>query len=116
MEQIYPELDQLICEISDGDKHFEKELTLAIYLGLLELKEKYAEGVSKKDYSIIQQIRHKLKPTLSIFELSYIIDELHVGKDIIEREGFDGVLFKTHFWNLQEKLDAAIKRVYELTS
>ena len=47
MEQIYPELDQRICEISDGDKEFQKELTLAIYLGLLELKEKYTEGSLK---------------------------------------------------------------------
>ncbi|WP_192350102.1 hypothetical protein [Algoriphagus sp. Y33] len=115
MEQIYPELDQRICEISDGDKEFQKELTLAIYLGLLELKEKYTEGSIEKNDTKIQQIRHKLKPTLSMFELSHIITELQVGKNIIENEGFEGAAFEVHYRSLHKKLDQAIKRVYDLT-
>ncbi|WP_339699063.1 hypothetical protein [Algoriphagus aquimarinus] len=115
MEQLYPELDQLIFEMADGDKDFEKDLTVAIYKGLLELREKYAEGSSEKDDIKIQQIRHKLKPTLSMFELSHITDELQVGKEIIEGEGFEGALFKSHYHRLQEKLEAAIQRVHKLT-
>ncbi|WP_339753460.1 hypothetical protein [Algoriphagus aquimarinus] len=115
MEQLYPELDQLICEMADGDKDFEKDLTVAIYKGLLELKEKYAEGSSEKDDIKIQQIRHKLKPTLCMFELSHITDELQVGKEIIEGEGFDCVQFQSHYLSLQVKLEAAIQRVHKLT-
>ncbi|WPR76897.1 hypothetical protein [Algoriphagus sp. NG3] len=115
MEQLYPELDLLIINMSEGDESFQKELTQAIYLGLLELKDIYTEGSMERDDEKIQQIRHKLKPTLSIFELTHIIDELQVGKEIIESRGFDNDLFQSHFQNLQLKLDAAIQRVYKLT-
>lgn len=115
MEHIYPELDQLISDMSDGDSEFKRELTLAIYTGLVELKEKYSEGAFEKNDTKIQQIRHKLKPTLSMFELVHIVEELQTGKEIIESEGFGGKAFAVHFKNLQEKLDLAIRRVYELT-
>ena len=114
MQQIYPDLDQLIFDMSDGDNAFQAELTIAIYKGLIELKEKYAEGVLNKDDIIIQQIRHKLKPTLYMFDLSHIIEELNIGKEIIENHGFDGMDFITHYQNLIEKLNAAIIRVFEL--
>ncbi len=115
MQQIYPELDQLISDMAEGDKEFQSELTEAIYRGLVELKEVYREGSSGKNEVKIQQIRHKLKPTLSMFELSHIIEELQIGKDIIESDGFDSVAFDIHYQNLQEKLDIAIKRVFDLT-
>ncbi|MCE7057516.1 hypothetical protein LZF95_22735 [Algoriphagus sp. AGSA1] len=115
MEQLYPELDLLIINMSEGDEAFQKELTWAIYTGLLELKDIYTKASMEKDDEKIQQIRHKLKPTLSIFELTHIIDELQVGKEIIENSGFDNALFRSHFQNLQIKLDATIRRVYELT-
>ncbi|MEP0713259.1 hypothetical protein [Algoriphagus sp.] len=114
MEQIYPDLDHLILEMSDGDADFQKQLTMAIHQGLVELKEVYGIGSSKKDEEKIQQIRHKLKPTLSMFELSHIIDELQRGKEIIESDGFEGVRFESHFLRLEEKLDLAIKRVHSL--
>src|SRR5690606_36199755 len=98
---------------SEGDKDFQKQLTNAIHAGLIELKEKYAEGVSEKDEVKIQQIRHKLKPTLSMFDLHYLIEELQKGKEIIESEGFDGAEFDAHYTKLQEKLDHAITRVFE---
>ncbi|PZX46411.1 hypothetical protein [Algoriphagus chordae] len=115
METIYPELDNLISEMSDGDEAFQKKLTLAIYHGLVELKEKYAEGSSEKDKVKLHLIRHKLKPTLNIFELSHIMEELQLGKEIIETEGFESSSFASHYHRLQEKLDIGIKRVYELT-
>jgi hypothetical protein len=115
MEQIYPELNLRILEMSEGDLDFQKQLTLAIYSGLLELKENYIEGSTEKDDYKIQQIRHKLKPTLTMFELIDIIDELQAGKDIIENEGFAGNEFKAHYLKLLEILDIAINRVYKLT-
>jgi hypothetical protein len=115
MEQIYPELNQLIFDMSEGDEEFHAQLTLAIYKGLVELKEVYSEGSSKKDEVKIQQIRHKLKPTLAMFKFYHIVEELQVGKEIIESDGFDAPAFETHYQNLLEKLDVAINRVYELT-
>lgn len=114
MEQIYPDLHQLICTMSEGDIEFQKQLTVAIYKGLLELKEKYSEGYTEKNDPKIQQIRHKLKPTLMMFELSHVIKELETGKKIIEIEGFDGDNFAVHYQNIVVKLDQAIHRVYLL--
>ncbi len=115
MEQIYPELNLRILEMSEGDLDFQKQLTEAIYRGLVELKEKYIEGSAESDDEKIQQIRHKLKPTLSMFELTYLIEELQKGKEIIESEGFEGINFKSHFQRLMVNLDLAIARVYSLT-
>ena len=114
MEQIYPDLNQQISEMADGDKEFEKELTLAIHKGLLELREVYAQGSVEKNELKLQQIRHKLKPTLLMFELFHITEELQVGKEIIESQGFDVPAFAKHYQSLQHKLEVAIKRVYEL--
>lgn len=115
MDQIYPELELLILEMSEGDLDFKKELTLAIYNGLLELKQKYIEGSFQKNDHTLQQIRHKMKPTLSMFELTHLIEELKEGKTIIESDGFDGANFTTHYKNMMEKLDQAIERVYAIT-
>ncbi|MFC5623605.1 hypothetical protein [Algoriphagus winogradskyi] len=115
MEQIYPELEQLISEMTDGDSEFKKELTFAIHKGLLELKEVYAEGSIEKNEVKLQQIRHKLKPTLAMFELFHITEELQNGKEIIENQGFECPEFAIHYENLQSKLEIAIKRVFELT-
>ncbi len=93
--------------MADGDAEFENQLIVAIHQGLIELKEKYLEGASTKNEVIIQQIRHKLKPTLSMFEFNDIISELSNGKEILESKGFDAS-FEAHKETLIIKLDAAI--------
>lgn len=114
MIQSYPELNLRIQEMSEGDEEFRIELTNAIYNGLLELKAKYCEGIEKQNEIIIQQIRHKLKPTLSMFEFSDLIVELQNGKEIIESKGF-GKEFILHFESLNSMLEVAVERVYHLT-
>lgn len=114
MKHIYPELNQRILEMSEGDEEFRIELTNAIYNGLLELKTKYLEGVENKNDVILQQIRHKLKPTLSMFEFSDLIEELQNGKEILESKGF-GEDFMVHFDSFNSKLEVAVERVYQLT-
>ena len=114
MIQIYPELNQRILEMSEGDEEFRIELTIAIYNGLVELKAKYFEGIEKENEIIIQQIRHKLKPTLSMFEFSDLIIELQNGKEILETKGF-GNEFLLHFERLNSMLEIAVERVYQLT-
>ncbi len=110
----YPELNQRILEMSEGDEEFRIELTIAIYNGLLELQAKYLEGLEEKNEIILQQIRHKLKPTLSMFEFSDLIEELQNGKEILESQGF-GEEFILHFESLNSKLEVAVERVHQLT-
>lgn len=110
----YPELNQRILEMAEGDEEFRIELTRAIYNGLMELQSKYCEGLEEENETIIQQIRHKLKPTLSMFEFSDLIEELQNGKDILESKGF-GEEFVLHFESLNSMLEVAVERVFQLT-
>lgn len=113
MSSLYPDLSQRILEMSEGDDEFRVELTTAIYNGLVELATKYSEGLQNKDELKIQQIRHKLKPTLSMFEFDQLTDSLQEGKTILETEGF-GVSFEMHFNDFLQKLKTAISEVENL--
>ncbi|UZD23520.1 hypothetical protein PBT90_08980 [Algoriphagus halophytocola] len=113
MEKVYPDLSSLIEEMSDGDQDFQKELTQAILLGLEELKVKYAAGLEQKNENIIQQIRHKIKPTLVMFGLAPIIDEMQVGKELLEQKGFD-TEFELHYQKLMKEVEVAIQCVTAL--
>ncbi|MBY5950240.1 hypothetical protein KUV23_04610 [Algoriphagus marincola] len=106
-------LSQKILEMSEGDEDFKVELTSAIHSGLLELRQQYSIGKEKADLDIIQQIRHKLKPTLAMFEFDELSDSLQEGKQILESEGF-GVNFESHFKDFTSKLDEVIQEVSSL--
>lgn len=110
MSIYYPELNQRILEMADGDDEFRIELTSAIYNGLVELQTVYAEGRTAKDEVIIQQIRHKVKPTLAMFEFDQLADSLQNGKMILESEGF-GEAFEIHFLDFLEKIKVALMEV-----
>lgn len=107
MIQLYADLKQKILEIAEGDEEFSKELTQAIYNGLIELKEVYSQGSNEKDDLKIQQIRHKVKPTLMMFEFQTLIDELQLGKEIIESVGFNHE-FYAHLEKFNNSLEEAI--------
>lgn len=100
-----------IEEMIDGDADFRAELVLAIYNSLLELKEKYLEGAELQDEEIIQEIRHKVKPSLALFEIHLLNDLVTDGKDIIETQGF-GPAFLEH---LEKFLDAVDETIDYLT-
>lgn len=113
MSNYYPELNQRILEMSDGDDEFRLELTSAIYNGLIELQSKYEEGLKEKDEVKIQQIRHKIKPTLMMFEFDGLTDSLNEGKAILESQGFCPA-FEIHFKDFLKKVELAIKEVGQL--
>lgn len=113
MKHRYPELNQRILEMSEGDEEFQMELTNAIYNGLLEVQLKYQDGFKTKNEISIQQIRHKIKPTLSMFEFNDLSEELQNGKDILESKGFCEE-FALHCDSLDRKLEVAIQRVFQL--
>jgi hypothetical protein len=110
MTSYYPELNQRIEEMSDGDEEFRLELTQAIFRGLVELKKVYTEGSQEKDMHKIQQIRHKLKPTLSMFDFELLTHNLQEGKELLESTGFDDQ-FYSHLTDFIEHVDQAIKEV-----
>lgn len=78
-----------IDDMAEGDHEFKTELVFAIYSSLIELKEKYIEGANSKDEEIIQQIRHKIKPTLSMFDMEKLSTIVLSGKDLIAENGFN---------------------------
>lgn len=113
MSNVYPELNQRILEMSEGDEEFRLELTSAIYNGLVELQSRYGEGIEEKDEVKIQQIRHKIKPTLSMFEFNDLIECLNNGKIILESQGF-GETSLTHYDEFLKKVRIAIAEVNRL--
>jgi hypothetical protein len=115
MSNFYPELNQRILDMAEGDDEFRIELTSAIYNGLLELEAKYAEGFYERDEVKIQQIRHKIKPTLAMFEFELLTDSIQEGKAILESEGF-GKAFENHFHDFVQKVQLAIKEVNQLNN
>lgn len=115
MSNYYPELNQRILEMAEGDDEFRIELTSAIYNGLLELETKYTEGLVEKDEVKIQQIRHKIKPTLAMFEFDQLAESLLEGKAILESDGF-GDAFELHVQDFLEKVKAALVEVSRLNN
>lgn len=77
-----------IEEMTEGDAEFKAELLVAIYNSLHELKDKYLEGAEQQNDLTIQEIRHKVKPALALFEINAINDLVNEGKDIIAEKGF----------------------------
>lgn len=113
MTSLYPQLKQRIDAVADGDEKFRLDLTKAIFLGLTELRMLYSEGFFEKDAYKIQQIRHKLKTTLTMFELEPLIETLQEGKEILESKGF-GQEFEAHFNKFTLQLIWAIEMVEEI--
>ena len=114
MTNNYPELHQRIAEMSEGDDDFKMELTMAIYNGLQELLQKYQEGHQERDQLKIQQIRHKVKPTIAMFEFDDLAESLAAGKEILESVGF-GDQFDSHAGDFLSLVREAITEVEYLT-
>ena len=110
MSNQYPVLNLRILEMAEGDEAFRIELTSAIYNGLIELEAKYSEGLAANDEPKIQQIRHKIKPTLAMFEFVDLTECLNKGKEILESEGF-GTSFEIHYQDFLKKVKVAVSEV-----
>lgn len=113
MIQLYPGLNNKILEIAEGEEEFRIELIHAIQNGLIELKSVYSKGHEERDEVKIQQIRHKLKPTLAMFDFEDLATEIQKGKVILENEGFSKN-FSTHATTLDKLLEGAICEVKSL--
>ncbi|EOZ98571.1 hypothetical protein A33Q_1225 [Indibacter alkaliphilus LW1] len=110
MQQSPPVSFEKIEEMTEGDAEFKSELITAIYFSLQELREKYIEGAENQDPVIIQEIRHKVKPSLSLFDMVLLSDIIQDGKEIIESQGFDES-FMDHFDKFLDAVQDAIDYV-----
>ena len=107
MNNVSPVNFDRIHEMTDGDADFRAELIAAIYSSLLELKESYIKGASFEDKNTIQEIRHKVKPSMELFEINPLNEILFEGKEIIEVYGF-GPEFLSHFKKFLDTVQEAI--------
>jgi translation elongation factor EF-G len=80
---------QRVEEMAEGDMEFRTQLLNAIYTSIQDLKKKYVEGLTMHNEEIIKQARHKIKPTLSLFELNKLNEILQEGKSLVSSKGFD---------------------------
>ena len=99
-----------IEEMSEGDAEFKAELVSALYKSLSELKERYLERAELQDIEIISQIRHKVKPALSLFEINILNDIIQEGKDILTEKGFNED-FMSHLEKFLDAVQDAIDQV-----
>jgi len=99
-------------EMAEGDLEFQSELIRAIYTSIQDLKNKYVEGLTSHNELILQQARHKIKPTLSLFELKKLKAILQEGKDIVSSTGFDGL--EQHQAQFEKAADDLLKDLDEV--
>lgn len=112
-----PPIDfEKVDDMVEGDEDFKSELVVAIHQSLLELKEKYQEGATLKDSEVIQQIRHKTKPTLTLFGMESLTEVLNAGKVLIEEKGFDHPNFPKHLEEFLKSVQITIDFVKEYIS
>jgi hypothetical protein len=99
-----------IEEMAEGDEDFKTELIFAVHNSLLDLKTQYLEGATLKDEETLQMIRHKVKPTLSIFDMERLTSTINCGKEIIETQGF-GKKFSIHLEQFLAHVNEALEEV-----
>lgn len=98
--------------MAEGDTEFEKELLQAIYVSIQDLKAKYIEGLTTQNEEILQQARHKIKPTLSLFELRKLSALLVEGKTAVDSSGFTSL--NNHVGRFQEAADSLLSDLEEV--
>ncbi len=99
-------------EMAEGDENFKKELLRAIYTSIQDLKVKYVEGISSHSLEKLQQARHKIKPTLSLFELKRLTAILQEGKAHVSAKGFEDL--DSHQNQFSEVTDELLKDLEEV--
>ena len=75
-------------EMAEGDPDFKSELLQALYTSIQDLQTKYVAGLSSRSEEALQQARHKIKPTITLFQLKKIQSVLSEGKAIVSTKGF----------------------------
>ncbi|AWW33319.1 hypothetical protein DN752_23305 [Echinicola strongylocentroti] len=104
-----------VHEMSEGDMEFQKELLQAIASSVEELKERYEDGITKRDEDILHQARHKVKPTVTIFELRNLSQVLDKGRQLIQQDELDERM-NEHWEEFSKVADDLLREIYEMNN
>ncbi|MEX2569191.1 MAG: hypothetical protein WD431_24820 [Cyclobacteriaceae bacterium] len=89
MDRKYKTIDfQKIEDMVEGDAEFRKQLLEAIIVAVRELEITYIKGIDGENLDWIKQARHKIKPTMGLFDLQNLAIILGQGKRMISENGF----------------------------
>lgn len=97
-----------IEEMAEGDEDFKNELIFAIHTSLLDLKVSYLQASTLKDDETLHMVRHKVKPTLVLFNMERLSQTINAGKTLIEENGFDQ-RFSEHRDQFLRDIDEALE-------
>jgi len=100
MDKKFKNIDfKKIEEMVEDDIDFRNQLLDAITVAVEELRSTYIRGIEEKSLPTIKQARHKIKPTLGLFDLEKLAVIIGNGKRLMLEKGFgDGIdLHKKEF-------------------
>lgn len=113
MNKQYKNIDfQKIDDMVEDDVDFRKQLLEAIEVALTELENSYVIGIKEKSLPVIKQARHKIKPTLRLFDLERLGVILGNGKRFMLDHGF-GEGIEAHMKEFQEAVHAVQEELKE---
>ncbi|AGA79559.1 hypothetical protein Echvi_3336 [Echinicola vietnamensis DSM 17526] len=102
-----------VHEMSEGDMEFQKELLQAIASSVEELRDRYEEGIEQRDEDLLHQARHKVKPTVTIFELRNLSQVLEEGKQIIRHDELEEKV-NSHHEQFLKAVDELLREINEM--
>jgi len=94
----------------EDDEDFKNQLLEAIEIAVSELEASYLRGIEEKSMAIIKQARHKIKPTLGLFDLERLGVSLGNGKRLMMEHGF-GEGIDAHVREFREAVQAVLEEV-----
>ncbi|WP_229239661.1 hypothetical protein [Echinicola soli] len=102
-----------VHEMSEGDMEFQKELLQAIASSVEELKDRYEEAMAQRDEDLLHQARHKVRPTVTIFELRNLSQVLDEGKQIIRHDELEEKI-NVHHEQFLKVIDELLREIHEM--
>ncbi|WP_137403870.1 hypothetical protein [Echinicola rosea] len=104
-----------VHEMSEGDLEFQKELLQAIASSVEELKDRYTEAMVQRDEDLLHQARHKVRPTVTIFELRNLSQVLDEGKQVIRHDESEDKV-NDHHDQFLKAIDELLREIYEMSN
>lgn len=89
MDKNFKNIDfKKIEDMVEDDSDFRNQLLDAIQAAVEELRSTYIRGIEEKSLPTIKQARHKIKPTLGLFDLEKLAIIIGNGKRLMLEKGF----------------------------
>lgn len=97
-------------DMVEGDDEFRHQLFQAIQVAIKELQVAYIAGIKAREFTLLRQARHKIKPTLQLFGLSPVSRVLGEGKRLIA-SGASNEELAEHLQRFIEMTDELLQEV-----